>query len=319
MSATPETPSENPTPSEPTARRPRDATPEAEAPLCPQCGYDLRGISSRRCPECGMAIDRTAHLHSRIPWTYRAAKGRVRTYVHTVLLMTAGTRRFRDEIARPVSYRDARRFWMVTGVLVALALAVLVLALAAFTDLDQILRDSDRLSTQLTPWQRAVVWDGFAPAIVGARFLPLMPLLTLAAVLSNLAILPMLLHGRSMSRTQRARAVAVAYYAGAPLVWWAILAPLTAIAVAVRWPLDNSKTSVEVFGLALWTAAVIYVPPIIAWVRSAYLFAGLSNGGLVAGIGGAIALLLLWALNTAFWLGVIPWLVGLLWMLGRSL
>ena len=28
--------------------------------FCPNCGYNLRGIDSERCPECGVVIDREA-------------------------------------------------------------------------------------------------------------------------------------------------------------------------------------------------------------------------------------------------------------------
>ena len=28
---------------------------EKVAPVCPRCGYDLRGLSDQRCPECGYA------------------------------------------------------------------------------------------------------------------------------------------------------------------------------------------------------------------------------------------------------------------------
>lgn len=30
-----------------------DTTDDAQAPHCPFCGYDLRGLMSLRCPECG--------------------------------------------------------------------------------------------------------------------------------------------------------------------------------------------------------------------------------------------------------------------------
>ena len=35
---------------------------DTEAPdlLCPQCGYDLRGIPEQRCPECGFGFDHAA-------------------------------------------------------------------------------------------------------------------------------------------------------------------------------------------------------------------------------------------------------------------
>lgn len=51
--------------SDPTAEMGRSSKP-ASGPfsmvplVCPQCGYDLRGIPEFRCPECGFAYDRAA-------------------------------------------------------------------------------------------------------------------------------------------------------------------------------------------------------------------------------------------------------------------
>ena len=47
-----------PAPSEPTSETSADG--DAADVLCPQCGYDLRGIPERRCPECGYGYDRAA-------------------------------------------------------------------------------------------------------------------------------------------------------------------------------------------------------------------------------------------------------------------
>src|SRR5690349_18858272 len=82
---------------------------EAESDLyCAQCGYHLRGITSDRCPECGLPIDH--ELTSRIPWVYRRHIGRVRAYLRTVRLATLNAKLLAAEVARPVSYSDAQRF-----------------------------------------------------------------------------------------------------------------------------------------------------------------------------------------------------------------
>src|SRR4051812_29675363 len=51
-----------------------DALPADAGLFCLGCGYDLRGLSgdTARCPECGLAIDRTVGGASRIPWAHRA-------------------------------------------------------------------------------------------------------------------------------------------------------------------------------------------------------------------------------------------------------
>jgi predicted RNA-binding Zn-ribbon protein involved in translation (DUF1610 family) len=97
--------------------------PAARELFCPECGYNLRGITSARCPECGTEIDRAKLAESQIPWVHRAKIGRVRAYVRTAWLATARPNRLAMEMAGPVSYEDARKFWLVTVGVAWVALA----------------------------------------------------------------------------------------------------------------------------------------------------------------------------------------------------
>ena len=85
--------------------------------VCPECGYDLRAIESGRCPECGLEIDRAAMSVSRLPWAHRRKIGRIRAYWRTNRLAIVRRRRLAEEINRPVSFSDARRFLLVTATL----------------------------------------------------------------------------------------------------------------------------------------------------------------------------------------------------------
>lgn len=95
--------------------------------FCPECGYNLRGLSSNRCPECGDAVDELRHGTSRIPWVHRAELGWFRGYWRTVALVMFQGKRFCAEIARPVDDRAAQSFRRAT---IALAYAPLPLATA---------------------------------------------------------------------------------------------------------------------------------------------------------------------------------------------
>jgi hypothetical protein len=81
---------------------------------CPHCGYDLRGIDTGRCPECGGIIDAAARKPSQIPWRHRNRNGAVRSYIRTVLWVIFHPGRFRNELDVASNYRDARQFWMIT-------------------------------------------------------------------------------------------------------------------------------------------------------------------------------------------------------------
>ena len=100
----------------------RDATNATEATppllICAACGYDLRWIeASAKCPECGTAIDRTVAGTSRIPWVRRRQLGAWRAYARTVFLVMFKPGRIAAEIARPVAFEDAKKFARRTAVI----------------------------------------------------------------------------------------------------------------------------------------------------------------------------------------------------------
>lgn len=82
--------------------------------FCPECGYNLRGIESVRCPECGTGFDRATLSVTRIPWSHRRTIGWFKAYWRTVFCVVFRTGRFAREASRPVSYRDARLFRWIT-------------------------------------------------------------------------------------------------------------------------------------------------------------------------------------------------------------
>lgn len=98
--------------------------PLAHDAFCPHCGYNLRGLSILRCPECGKESERSHLQPSPIPWLYRKQAGRVGAFFRTLWLTTFHplelTRYLDQEIAGP----DARRFRWVCTVLLAIPLAV---------------------------------------------------------------------------------------------------------------------------------------------------------------------------------------------------
>src|SRR5258705_13028849 len=51
--------------------------------LCGSCGYNLRGVPSDRCPECGQQFDPSHLIADLIPWEQRKHIGRVRAFWRT--------------------------------------------------------------------------------------------------------------------------------------------------------------------------------------------------------------------------------------------
>ena len=173
-------------------------TPETMDLFCPACGYSLRGITSDRCPECGLAIDRSALAVSQIPWVHRRRIGRVRAYWRTVWFSTFQRKKLAGEVSRPVSYADAQRFRWVTITIMMLP-AVIAWPFIPAPAVKE-------LTEGLALPEPVIGWT--------------LPLLLLGCTLSLVAIsgIPSyFFHPRTLSIPQQNRAVALSYYACAPL------------------------------------------------------------------------------------------------------
>lgn len=298
--------------------------------LCPQCGYDLRGIASERCPECGAAVDRDS-VASRLPWTFRG-NGRVRAYAATVRLVTLRPKLLTAELARPVAYRDARRFWVVTSTILSLptlAMATL-LVLAAVENKGG--RGFDGFITIPQAWQRMIVWDGYAPLVSGWMFTPLTAGFVIAATFASGRVLPWLVNRPALPPSRRARAVALAHYVVGTMAWWPLGLLIAALAAratyAVGGPpmrawytlgerIDAADRAIIVFALGLLVSTGGTL--LLTVVRAAGLYRAVHHGGVGRWLAGATLVPLGVAGVWAFWLSAVPWTIGLIWLLWRGL
>jgi len=167
---------------------------ESESPVCPVCGYDLRAITSDRCPECGLAIDRGVMSVSRIPWEHRRAIGRFNAFWRTVGLVLFAPGRFAEEVNRPVDHRSARRFQLVTVTLGWLA--------QSGWTIGPMLYDYLHL--------RGGWWFGYV--IIGAICIAIWLYHWMASSVPSYWFQP-----KGLSVERQERAVALSYYASAPL------------------------------------------------------------------------------------------------------
>jgi hypothetical protein len=170
-------------------------------PLCPFCGYILRGIESPRCPECGNDIDYAALHEPQIPWVHRKRIGGLRAYWRTVWLVMFQPRRFAAEIGRPVRLRDAQLFRLSTLVRVYLPLLAGTIVFYLFEPLQ-------RLSHTLANWAYNNTW----PVIVGH--------LCLILFLAAASGLPSyFFHPKHSTPEHENRAIALSYYTVAPFAF----------------------------------------------------------------------------------------------------
>ena len=180
---------------------------------CPRCGYDLRGNPSGVCPECGEAFDpRTLETAAAdLPWQTSRRLGRVVGFVRTVWRTVARPQEIARQTWRPVSYRQARAFQLACVVLAWLVVAPPVCGW--LWDLLRAFVADNYGETASLPGRAA---DAAVVAAAGAGLF--LWLLTATGVASYF------FHPARLPAGLQDRAVAVSYYAAAPLA----LVPLAA-------------------------------------------------------------------------------------------
>ena len=277
--------------------------------FCPGCGYDLRAIGSDRCPECGLTIDRTPKGQSTLPWTHRHRLGRIRAYARTFFLVCFRPQRFREEMDRPVRFADARAFRRTTVWIAYVPLAFVIVAtyIATFAP--------------PTGWRpligaiRGVLPRELEPLILGrptGAFLSVgyaMEVFILASLLLALwlwllaaaGVASYWFHPRRLSVERQNRAVALSYYACAPLA----LTPLT-LAVAVTAAMLHLLEAVSDFWLTLANVAALIAASMQLsgwWFTTLMMLPMTTRCGVLRAATFFLALPLAWAMLAAWIIG----------------
>jgi hypothetical protein len=198
----------------------------ADAPdlPCPFCGYNLHGIASERCPECGKAIDYPSLSSTRIAWENRRRIGRVRAYLRTA----AGFTFWPGVLARTGAlpdYRDAVRFRRITVVLAWMTALLPALVWRISTKGPEDSRRNFGLLGGENPGEFAIEFLR-APASLA---------ITLAGVLLALIAISgaatYFCRPASLSISRQNRAVALMQYASAPLAWLPLTVGFLAVTI----------------------------------------------------------------------------------------
>jgi hypothetical protein len=185
---------------------------EANADLyCPACGYWLRGIESQRCPECGKPIDREALNAEGIPWERRRTIGRIRAYWRTMWMAILRPRRFAQYVANPV-YADARSFQHITVLLAYVPMLIAGVWALINSESNELHSLGQNFSAHPLGW---VLEMALLPLGAGCLWLFLFTATGAASYF---------FHPRSISIERQNRAIALSYYACAPLALTPIVA-----------------------------------------------------------------------------------------------
>lgn len=289
---------------------------------CPECQYNLRGIGSSRCPECGKAFDRAILAAGRLPWLHRRQIGRIRAYLATLRLVMIHPFKLAAEATGPVNRREAVRFRALT---VGLAFTT-VLAVGAVW-LMYWWAEYQRSGGMYFFNQHEVigVMAGLtaAPGSWALSLLAALMFLITATGVAEWFVRP----GRLPAEMQD-RGAALSQYACAPLC---LLPAVLAAASAYFWlavhpnggPLGHHVPP-AIFRLAAMLAwplmlGLAAAVPLSCLLAVLVLMRRVAQAGMIRLVAAGVALPVLWVLLAAGWFVGLHTVVSFLLLVGRSL
>ncbi len=268
---------------------------------CPGCGYDLRGIDSERCPECGQTIDRSTLGRSIIPWVQRARLGTCRAFWRTVWMATSDPRQFGKEMSCPARLSDARKFrWMVV--------AHMVLALVVLLVLEVVVPFAGS-PFSLANLRYYVLWSW--ADLMGSVAQLLLILVSAALAIIGLyaitGVASFFFAPFRLSVVQQNRAIAISYYSSAPMVFTLLTLPAWYGVVMLLPRVPPSPFDMILMGLILLVGLTPLVMQPFTMLRSPLLMlAATTHVGIarVSPIG--VLLPILWVAVGAFFVVLLP-------------
>jgi hypothetical protein len=289
--------------------------------FCPDCGYDLRGLTSDRCPECGLKIDDAAMAASPIPWVHRQRIGRARAFWRTLLVTTFRPRRLASAAAMPVDYRQAQRFrrWII--VLTSLPFVAAILVARRFGATDAIGGIID-VYTYPNGYPGGVTprYGWMDPAFCWSAGAMLWPVLAIG-VLITFALITAApsywFHPSSLPIVRQNRAVAISAYLCGPLLWIALLVTAAGVVMALMWAKDIDQSSLMwTLGLllALLSLATLAVILLLAW-NTMRVFSRTTRPSMGRFITAGLVIPVCAVLSIVVGLGVFPGIVGFIWLM----
>jgi hypothetical protein len=269
--------------------------------LCPDCGYDLRGIPISRCPECGMTLDAAALARSQIPWTHRWALNTWRAFARTAGLVIIRPGEIARDIARPVELADALAFRR--RVVRVAMMPYAAIAVYAYWQYLLVFFPARALSPppEFNLWQHPWAWLADV-MMIPVAWLGGWLFFTFAAGVASYFF-----HPSSLSLVRQNRAIALSYYASAPMcpVPWIYLGCIALIELESVFEPRGSEW--QVWAIAYLLASILMVGALGAWWRSTLVLLRRTTGCGVARVLTAGALLpVLWLILFALTMIALP-------------
>ncbi|UCG33376.1 MAG: hypothetical protein JSU68_01850 [Phycisphaerales bacterium] len=137
-------------------------------PVCPECGYSLRGCRSERCPECGVAFPTTARFfrrwaNRRLTWDRQRRGGLIFSYAETIVTLVVMPWKAGRGLAIPDHQGRAIR-WAAFHLIIAALIGAALGSQGFFTyRIESEFRDSPwshpaGFTSTPAPWSRVATW-----------------------------------------------------------------------------------------------------------------------------------------------------------------
>jgi len=188
--------------------------------FCVGCGYNLRGISSEQCPECGLRID--AGGGTRIAWEARRELGRINALWLTCVQAIFQVKPLARAVGQPVDSKSAVLFRVIVSAAVTVPLSVVFLIVVHLNGGTGFLSpwqpNGWTTSSFISNWwwEPAILWSA------GTTIIFVGPVAGFITVYLGTGVLGYWVKNGEMSVEWRRRGVAVSAYVAAPLVLLAV-------------------------------------------------------------------------------------------------
>ncbi len=217
------------------APQPIPLTPIPDHIHCPKCAYDLTASTSPKCSECGYDLAGFRQKESAIPWTHRKTQGYLRTYAKTVWLVIFKQKKFCEEIVRPVSYGDARKFQLITILLVIFPTFATVYAAYWWYPCHVLEFPNENMALLWTGPVYPIYFD-FAYAKVWPIALSLISYFIFLLIMTGIP--SFFFHPKEMPIHRQNSAIAMSYYSVAPMSFIIVVYACDLLIFHYLWPSD---------------------------------------------------------------------------------
>ncbi len=170
---------------------------------CHECGYNLRGNESVRCPECGEDSPALQNADPRIPWVHRKELGTLRAFRKTVWFATFHPRKLSRDVYLDIDFRESQKFRWWTIAAAMFWLVGLTISLYAIGPVDPVFWGSDVADFLKMYWPSAVL-----------------NVLVFIYIILATGVPSLFFDYKDLPINLRNNAVALSYYCCAPLAWW---------------------------------------------------------------------------------------------------